>query len=676
MQSTPAYICLLLLPTTFIISTVQQAPTIDTICDNEGTCINSSSILHVNTSDSDYDEEEFVKNFLNISTLKPTPRAPDPPVETDLKPNSIELNPAGNACPCDLLPSTCDINCCCDLDCKEYQLSVFSHCYDYNQATKLYDSRYCYRTDFIKKNRTDFILDRLADNLFCISHDNLPPFYTSITTIEVQNRRNFEEVLKAHEEDESTPLSFQWQEEETQELEKFKANAPYVHGDLLRTYDNKSMRTVDVPSTGFTGQCSSRKSLKYLEDFQSVCLQTQLSNSNKFLFSETFTNISLISNSLFMKNVTIRDSECSRNVCIPIDSRFCGNSGVCNGTVSPKGLCDGGVCSNVVRRVTYVIHHNGTSGIQRARVFVEVGNTSRSFHQYFQVKYEWINEFDRKGGVVARSGNPGYLIGKPIIIGTLVTSNITKTNVLNEIVINTTSSVLKIPLGGKDGKCYKNEEEKLIVGFGEDIKSKCSVSLTTNDFSSKSCVKLQEKILERLFGDTLVNVSQIEQYKIHVSKASNTSSNVTHWTQVLLNKIPRNNANTEVFGDETICVGVIKSVRIDVLYSVLPKIDDKDHYKIIGVGITLGEASQAHWDKCSGDDCVERLEAEVVSYVVFHDISNPSMYYYAGGPNLDISLPYDFFYPFLSGSTYSRAGGNRFNGLYYFSFCSILYAMI
>ncbi|XP_063995668.1 tectonic-3-like [Diachasmimorpha longicaudata] len=674
MQSSIPYCISLLLPSIFIMSTVQQTPSIDLTCDPDGVCINSSSVLHGNTSESDYDEEDLLKNFLNISTVKPTPRFPDPPGETDLKSSSIELNPAGNACPCDLLP-TCDINCCCDLDCKDYHLTVFSHCYDYNHATKLYDSRYCYRTDFIKKNRTDFILDRLADNLFCISHDNLPPFYTSITTIEVSNRRNFEEVLKDHEEDESAPLSYQWPGEETEEVEKFKISGPYIHGDLLQRYENKLKGTVDVPSSGFTGQCSSRRSVKYLEDFQSFCLQTQLSNSNEFLFSETFTNISLVSNSLYMKNVTLRESECPRNICVPINSIFCRNSSACNGTAPPKGHCDAGVCKNIVRRVSYIFHHNGTRGIQKAEVLVELGNTSRSFHQHFEVRFEWIENLNRTEGVVARSGNPGHLVGRPIIIGTLVTSNITKTNILNEIIINSTNSFLKIPLGGKDGECLGNED-KLVVGFGENIQSKCSVSLETKDFSSKSCVKLQEIILERLFGDTLVNVSQIEQYKVHVSKASNTSSNITQWTQVLLNKIPRNNVNTEIFGDQIVCVGVIKSLKIDVLYSVLPKLDDKEHYKIIGVGITVGEGSRVYWDKCRGNDCTERLETKVVSYVVFHDISNPSMYYYAGGPNLDISLPYDFFYPFLSGGTYSGAGENRFNGLFYFSFLSILYASI
>lgn len=71
--------------------------------------------------------------------------------------------------------SSCDINCCCDVDCNDFQLSVFSHCDDHHP--KMYDSRYCYTKDFIQRNNTRFILERLASNLFCIAYDNLPPVY-------------------------------------------------------------------------------------------------------------------------------------------------------------------------------------------------------------------------------------------------------------------------------------------------------------------------------------------------------------------------------------------------------------------------------------------------------------------------------------------------------------------
>lgn len=72
--------------------------------------------------------------------------------------------------------SSCNINCCCDKDCNEFHLTTFSHCE--NHAAELYDKRYCYHRNFIERNNTPFILEKLANNLFCILYDNLPPTYS------------------------------------------------------------------------------------------------------------------------------------------------------------------------------------------------------------------------------------------------------------------------------------------------------------------------------------------------------------------------------------------------------------------------------------------------------------------------------------------------------------------
>lgn len=72
--------------------------------------------------------------------------------------------------------SSCDINCCCDLDCCDHQIEAFSFCSNIHE--KIYDSRYCYSRNFIYRNASKFILEKLADNLFCIVYDNLPPVYT------------------------------------------------------------------------------------------------------------------------------------------------------------------------------------------------------------------------------------------------------------------------------------------------------------------------------------------------------------------------------------------------------------------------------------------------------------------------------------------------------------------
>ena len=52
---------------------------------------------------------------------------------------------------------------------------MFSYCESHQP--ELFDKRYCYNRNFIQRNNTPFILEKLANNLFCILYDNLPPTY-------------------------------------------------------------------------------------------------------------------------------------------------------------------------------------------------------------------------------------------------------------------------------------------------------------------------------------------------------------------------------------------------------------------------------------------------------------------------------------------------------------------
>lgn len=286
-------------------------------------------------------------------------------------------------------------------------------------------------------------------------------------------------------------------------------------------------------------------------------------------------------------------------------------------------------------------------GIQNIQVNIELGNFSNNFYQYFEVQYKWTDFKDEY--TPHRSGNPGYLLQKPIIIGSLIINN-TK-NIQNQYInVSKTNYYLKVPIGLRDGQC--KEENKYTVGFGEDLRTRCSITILTNNFSLNSCKDLNQEIKKNFFGQTLINITDVEKYKIYVSKLGNiTEKNLTNWNQILIDKLPSNNLTAEKFYDQIICSGLSTTIQIDIIHSLLPKPDYVEHHKILGVGITLGDEKVITWPKCTDINCTDILKIDLISYVKFHDISTPETYYYAGGPNLDISLPYDFFYPFLSGKS-------------------------
>lgn len=50
----------------------------------------------------------------------------------------------------------------------------------------------------------------------------------------------------------------------------------------------------DLLQSGFTGICSFKKTLRYLENWKGACIQNDLTNMNRHLFSITFSNFTVI----------------------------------------------------------------------------------------------------------------------------------------------------------------------------------------------------------------------------------------------------------------------------------------------------------------------------------------------------------------------------------------------
>lgn len=276
-----------------------------------------------------------------------------------------------------------------------------------------------------------------------------------------------------------------------------------------------------------------------------------------------------------------------------------------------------------------------------------MGNVFHKFYQSFEVSYEWSDQ--DKEMVFARSGHPGYIYGKPLIIGSM---KINKTNNIESryINFNKTRSFLTLPIGQKNREC--SLIDRYVVAFGENIKLKCSVSVNTTNFTTTSCIELQNKTLHFLMEDTLLNVTQTDHYAVYISKLGNfTNNNTSEWVQILLDRIPQNVISGQIVNGWLQCSGLVTSLQFDILYSVLSKPESLTNYDILGVGVKFAEEIDTSWPKCMGKNCTDMLQVDITCFVTFHDVSKPSRYYFAGGPNLDLTLPYDFFYPFLGNNS-------------------------
>lgn len=318
-------------------------------------------------------------------------------------------------------------------------------------------------------------------------------------------------------------------------------------------------------------------------------------------------------------------------------THYCRNSfSTCNRT-RISSFCTNSTCTNIVKGLKYVIAHNGSAGISNIDAYFDIGNASHAFYQYFEVQYNWIDA--NKTRVFTRSGNPGYIMGKPIIFG------ISHTNKSNEIFFNKTDGFFTLPLAGKNGECDRINRH--IIAFGEDVKLRCSAKLLIKNFTTLSCKELQNLTMSLLLRDSLLNAS----YRAYVSKMGNViKKDTTDWLQIVFDRIPQGVITAHTIGKRILCSGLLTSMHLNVLYSKLPEPKTLMNYKILGIGITFGKEEDISWPKCIPKNCTDILRIDIISHVNFYDVSKPSRYHFVGGPNLDIMLPYDFFYPFMNGS--------------------------
>ncbi|XP_011698828.1 PREDICTED: tectonic-3-like [Wasmannia auropunctata] len=432
--------------------------------------------------------------------------------------------------------------------------------------------------------------------------------------------------------------NYKWKTKHSKILSKYNLSKYYQYGDVLWKLHDKSVETIEFLQSGFSGICTFKKILRYLQNWKGACIQNKLTNINPYLFTVIFSNFTVIKSPPLFNATFITNQICQSNICLPVRTYYCLKSFSACSKTNISGFCMNSTCINIVKGLKYVIGHNGSTGINNIDVYFNIGNVSHAFYQYFEIEYNWIDSNNTK--MFTGNGNPGYMRGKPIIIGVF------HTNKSDDIFFNKTNGFFTLPLAGKNGEC--DQINRHTVLFGENTKLTCSVKLFIKNFTASSCTELQNLTMRFLIKDFL-NISQYNN--IYISKQGNFSSkNIIDWLHVVFDRIPQNIMTAHTIGKRIFCSGLVTSMHLNVLYSMLPKPKTITNYKISGVGITFSKEEDISWPKCTLKNCTDVLYINIISYVNFYDVSKPSKYYFAGGPNLDITLPYDFFYPFLNGS--------------------------
>ncbi|GAB5578636.1 tectonic-3 isoform X1 [Prionailurus iriomotensis] len=264
-------------------------------------------------------------------------------------------------------------------------------------------------------------------------------------------------------------------------------------------------------------------------------------------------------------------------------------------------LLSGNICQNVVSQVIYEIETNGTFGIQK--VSVSFGQTNltvepdTSLQQHFLIRFRAFQQSTAASLTGPRSGNPGYIVGKPLLALT-----------------GDKSHSMTLLQSQGDGICSVKKHE---VQFGVNAISGCKLRLKKVD-----CSHLQQEIYQTLHGKTSPE---------HVAIFGNADpAQKREWTRILSRNCSVSCyelyfllCHTSFLGDPGI-VGIYRPPVQPTSSCVRSPIP-------IPVPVYKGKGSQV-------------TEVALTTVVTFVDITQkpePPR----GQPRIDWKLPFDFFFP-------------------------------
>lgn len=310
------------------------------------------------------------------------------------------------------------------------------------------------------------------------------------------------------------------------------------------------------------------------------------------------------------------------------------------------------------------------------------------FVQEFEVQFLWIDK--KKNYSEELSGNPGYIDGKPILMGTLrnLGNNSNPLWRIHRDPENFKANFLTIP-ESKYGTCMNSNDTYLTVEFGFNFLLKCrwlrhheiekkplesalkdaSIKITVNN--TKKVIKtIQANIVNASFACRNIQKSLLNFWGYEESQKigmfGNAKENfIEEWISILSKERKEQLLNKTVghlFLKEGIlkCSNLINMLKIGVFYA---RVDIESLYnqnKILGITY---EFVSSNYTMIYKNFSVYH-GSSLKTTVVFFDITSKKQKKIVDPPGLDIKLPYDFFYPFVKVDN-SGSPLKVFNCVYY-----------
>ncbi|XP_073343079.1 tectonic-1-like [Pagrus major] len=540
-----------------------------------------------------------------------------PTLSTEPLPTSDRLlTPVTNVdslCPCDEHKDVCDINCCCDRECGE-EVSLFTGC---SVVTVSGNKQLCSRDAASHSLRSTVdgysevqlsVQKETNYDVFCIQSQNRVDGFSHPSPA-LPTSSNFDSLFKQF-------SSFIFGSEENSgqvSSAELLTVSGYQYGDLMVTAGDSGKRGIFwLPAPTVTADCADTSPAAFLQDQSNRCSRDvvleQDCSTLLALSIDTYTNIQLFAGKNKVADV------------VPVEVASVFLQSV-DGTQTVLQISDGEnlnplllnptLCANVVLKVVYVMRYNPAGEIVNVKVSVVLGfvhEAAVSMEQEFLITFA---QEDEEEAAVHYSGNPGYVVGLPLVSGTR-----TADGIVQSVDPRETLSLLH---STEDKDCLLGPHQHFPVLFGLDSVSGCTLRLLDADNCS-------------LVSHVLLDVLRGPNYTPYVASFGNSPLGYPlDWLPV------KNNFNP---GEAQSC-SIPLSLHLEIEWTkygslVNPQTQIVNIREIIQTNTTSLEL-------LSGGSSI----LSVRSSVAFIPVSAPARPGYRATPTIDAKLPFDFFFPFV-----------------------------
>eukprot|EP01135_Chromosphaera_perkinsii_P001475 Nk52_evm4s179 gene=Nk52_evmTU4s179 len=544
------------------------------------------------------------------------------------------------SCVCDLLGNNeCDPNCCCDADCSTADKAVFSQCDDPGPKR---DIRECYSSSVIVTSNTDLNTTETND-LFCVytNNDESTKYYD--IPADVTTASGYTTVIS------QTGAYLYSAAAGNQDI----SLTSYTYGSPLHASYTSASNTLGyfaLPAPMVTNACSQLGAITFLDPQYTSCTQTTDSlatqcTSNTALDGKTYTEGFRVASTGTEDGATAASS----GVTVTVSKLWCISSTTltvadCGTTTISSPSISSGSCTNVVTKVEYSIIYNGATitAVYATLTFADfVTSSTTAIEQVFETSYKTVT--NENTVVFERSGNPGYIVGKPVLAGTLASSGST-----NAIDLDTDNSLwLTIAGPQPDGSCANANggvTPRVPVYFGENTVVGCTLQKTFAQVSAASCATIRQDALTYLSASQQNSATYVGQY------GNSSVNDISEWVAILDQSTP--SAATDAASDG-ICPEIYTDLEIQILTARVGAILNP---QTIITGVRYVWTTSRFVFQCAGPYCQTAGAAltqsiQLKTSVNFIDTSRPPISVKADVPDIFPAFPNDFFYPFFSAAT-------------------------